>query len=108
MNQHVTRILGVLEDSYASRITLETLGATLNRQPAYVGQLFRRETGNTVHQALTKIRLSHAATLIAEGVKVEAVALIVGYRSKKNFYRQFQRQFRMTPVQYRTASVRGN
>jgi PAS domain-containing protein len=34
-------------------------------------------------------------------VKVEAVALDLGYRSKKNFYRQFKRRFGMTPEAYR-------
>jgi AraC-like DNA-binding protein len=34
-------------------------------------------------------------------VKIEAVALSVGYQSKKNFYRQFKRQFGFTPEQYR-------
>jgi AraC-like DNA-binding protein len=38
--------------------------------------------------------------LIREGVKIEAVAHQVGYRSKKNFYRQFKRRFAMTPFAY--------
>jgi len=36
-------------------------------------------------------------------MKVEAVALSVGYRSKKNFYQQFKRHYGMTPVPYRCA-----
>jgi transcriptional regulator GlxA family with amidase domain len=100
LTPHVQRMLEVIEQSYADRITLDTLGATLNRQSAYLGQLFRKELGITVHQALTRVRLDHAARLIGEGVKIEAVALIVGYRSKKNFYRQFRRRFNTTPQQY--------
>ena len=77
------------------------MAGALNRQSAYLGQLFRREVGLTVRQWLTRVRLEHAAALVREGVKIEAVALIVGYRSKKNFYRQFRRQFDSTPLEYR-------
>jgi transcriptional regulator GlxA family with amidase domain len=38
-------------------------------------------------------------------VKVEAVSLLVGYRSKKNFYRQFKRRFGTTPFAHRTVTA---
>jgi AraC-like DNA-binding protein len=34
-------------------------------------------------------------------VKIEAVALELGYQSKKNFYHQFKRRFGATPQAYR-------
>ncbi len=97
---HVSRMLDVIETSYAEPITLNSLASTLNRQSAYLGQLFRREVGMTVRQWVTRVRLDHATVLIRDGVKIEAVALIVGYRSKKNFYRQFRRRFATTPFEY--------
>lgn len=100
-HSHVMKMLDVIEQSYAERITLHTLSGALNRQSAYLGQLFRKEVGLTVRQCVTRARLEHAATLIKQGVKIEAVSLIVGYRSKTNFYRQFRRQFASTPLQYR-------
>ena len=100
MTDHVRRMLDVIETSYAERITLHTLSAALNRQSAYLGHLFRKEVGMTVRQCVTQVRLRRAASLIQQGVKIEAVALTVGYRSKKNFYRQFKRQFAITPSQY--------
>ena len=36
-------------------------------------------------------------------MKIEAIALDLGYRSKKHFYRQFKRRFGMTPDVYRHA-----
>ena len=93
-------MLAVLEESYAERITLHTMSAVLNRRPAYLGHLFRRETGMTVRQWLTLVRLERAADMIRAGVKIEAIALFVGYHSKKNFYRQFRRRFATTPSAY--------
>src|SRR5258705_8376386 len=97
---HVRRILDVIEESYAERITLNSLGKMIDRQSAYLGHLFRKEVGMTVRQWVTQVRLEHAAELIREGVKIEAVSLIVGYRSKKKFYRQFPRRDATTPLEY--------
>ena len=60
--------------------------------------------GVPMRQWLTSVRLDHASALIREGVKVEAVSLLVGYRSKKNFYRQFKRRFGTTPFAHRTVT----
>jgi two-component system, response regulator YesN len=101
---HVRQMLDTIEKSYTERITLDTFAQMLNRQSAYLGHVFRQEVGMTVHQWVTRVRLDHAAMLIRQGVKIEAVSLIVGYKSKKNFYRQFRRYFATTPHQYRAGS----
>jgi hypothetical protein len=54
---------------------------------------------------LTRVRLANAAFLVRSTMKIEAVALVVGYRSKKNFYRQFTRHFGVTPETYRRRAV---
>jgi YesN/AraC family two-component response regulator len=97
---HVRRILEFIERSYSQRVTLRVLARALDRQASYLGALFRRETGLSVRECLTQTRLDRASVLIREGVKIEAVSQLVGYRSKKNFYRQFKRRFAMTPFAY--------
>lgn len=97
----VKRMLDLIQSSYAQVVTLRTLGATLERQPAHLGSMFRKELGITARECLTRVRLERATELIRSGVKIEAVSLIVGYRSKKNFYRQFKRYFATTPEEYR-------
>jgi PAS domain S-box-containing protein len=98
-------MLDVIERQYAEVVTLRTLSATVGRQPAYLGRLFRQQVGSTARDYLTRVRLEHAATLIREGVKIEAVALSVGYRSKKNFYQQFRKRFGTTPMLFRADSA---
>jgi two-component system response regulator YesN len=97
---HVQRMLDLIQTTYADPVTLATLSTVIGRQPRYLGRLFRQEVGMTVHESLTRVRLQRAAELISEGAKVEAVALAVGYRSKKNFYIQFKRHFETTPDVY--------
>src|SRR5215468_9262368 len=98
---HVQRMLDQIHQNYTQRLTLGTLAKTLERQSAYLGRLFREAMGVTVHEYITRARMMFGAAQVRSGVKVEAVALDLGYRSKKNFYRQFKRRFGMTPEVYR-------
>jgi transcriptional regulator GlxA family with amidase domain len=82
-------------------LTLRDIARDLDRQAEYLGWLFHHETGTTFRARLTSMRLRLAARLIRAGEKIEAVALLVGYRSKKNFYEQFRRRFGITPGEYR-------
>jgi AraC-like DNA-binding protein len=100
---HVRRMLDRIEQNYAEPITLHSLAIELHRQSAYLGAVFRREVGVSMREWLTSVRLAHASELIREGTKVEAVSLLVGYRSKKNFYRRFKRRFGTTPFGHASA-----
>jgi AraC-like DNA-binding protein len=96
----VQRIVDFIENAYAQRITLKSLAGTFPQEPEALARMFKLIVGTTIHEYLTRVRLDHAAHLISHGVKIEAVALNVGYQSKKNFYRQFSRQFGVTPQTY--------
>src|SRR5215470_10832254 len=100
-HDHVQRMLDQIHQNYTSRLTLGTLAKTLERQSAYLGRLFREAMGLSVHEYITRARMMFGAAQVRSGVKVEAVALDLGYRSKKNFYRQFKRRFGVTPEVYR-------
>jgi len=68
--------------------------------------VFREELAMTAHDYLTRVRLRRALELIRRGEKIEAVSLLVGYRSKKNFYHHFKRHIGVTPLAYKAALVR--
>ena len=104
----VQRMIELIQAEYANVVTLRRLGALIGRQPAYLGRLFRRETGSSVRDYVTRVRLEHAEVLIREGIKIEAVAQGVGYRSKKNFYRLFRRQYGTTPGPFRNDAARAD
>ncbi len=101
---HVRQMLALIDERSAEPLSLATFARSLNRQAGYLGRLFRQEIGVGMREYLARLRLDRAAGLIRDGVKVEAVSLEVGYRSKKNFYRQFRRRFGTTPGLYRAGS----
>jgi len=101
----VAQMLSLIEVRYAEPLTLDVLAAAFGRSKRYLATLFRHQTGQTIHGFLTQVRVYHAASLIRAGEKIEAISLLVGYRSKKNFYRHFKRHLGVTPTAYRSAVV---
>ena len=101
--EHVRQFI---EDHYAEPLTLDRLALTAGRSKRYLVASFRQQTGVTIHAYLTNVRVRRAMDLMRQGEKAEAVSLLVGYRSKKNFYRHFKAAVGLTPVSYKTAVLR--
>jgi AraC-like DNA-binding protein len=55
----------------------------------------------SIREYRTRLRMQKAVIAIRDGTKIEAVALTLGYRSLKTFYRQFEHFFGMTPSMLR-------
>src|SRR4030081_1414226 len=91
----------LIDAGFTEAVSLRGLASAIGREEASLGRLFRERMGMSVRRFIARRRIDRAVESIRQGVKVEAVALEVGYRSKKSFYRQFRRQFGMTPGMYR-------
>jgi AraC-like DNA-binding protein len=99
----VQRTKSIIDERYAEPLKLRDLATAAGRSKRYLGTLFREEVGMTAHEYLTRVRLRRALDLIRQGEKIEAVSLLVGYRSKANFYHHFKAQIGVTPLVYRAA-----
>jgi AraC-like DNA-binding protein len=99
----VRRAKRIIEERYADPLTLERLAVAVGRSKRQLASVFRRELAMTAHEYLTRVRLRRALDLIRKEQKIEAVSLLVGYRSKKNLYRQFKKRVGVTPIAYRAA-----
>ena len=99
----VQQAKSIIDERYAEPLTLDDLAAAVGRSKRHLGALFEKQVGIPIHQYLTRVRLRRALELIREGEKIEAVSLLVGYRSKANFYRHFKTQTGITPLAYRAA-----
>ena len=95
-----------IDDHYAEPLTLDRLASEMGRSKRYLVSSFRQQTGVTVHAYLTSVRVRRAMELMRQGEKAEVVSLLVGYRSKTNFYRHFKAAVGLTPVSYKAAARR--
>jgi AraC-like DNA-binding protein len=107
LSPEIRQIRQLIQAHYREPISLRTLANGVGRNTQYLSTLFHRQTGSTVHGYLTSVRMKHAANLLRRSEKVEAVMLLVGYRGKKNFYRQFSNTFGMTPGTYKARHASG-
>jgi AraC-like DNA-binding protein len=99
----VERARSLIRDRYADRLTMVSLGESVGWRGRVLASRFRREVGVTLHDYLTQIRLRRAWELIRRGERIETVTHLVGYHSKKNFYRQFKRHVGFNPAACRGA-----
>jgi AraC-like DNA-binding protein len=104
----VAKARAFIDTHYAERLTLNHLAAVAGSSRRQLTTRFEREFGQTVHAYLTDVRIRRGAALVLSGERIEAVSLLVGYRSKKNFYRAFKSRMRMSPVEYRHAETRAS
>lgn len=104
-SERVRAILDLIERRYVEPLRIDALAEYVRRGRAQVASQFRRETGFTIHRYLTHVRMRHAASLLRNGEKVEAVMLLVGYNSKKSFYSHFRAHTGSTPGTFRDGSL---
>jgi AraC-like DNA-binding protein len=96
------RVCSILRSPDGEPLSVGQLARLVGVTPGWLRRAFRRERGMALPEYLRRVRLLHALrTLIDEGGKIEPVALEVGYRGKKNFYRVFKQLTGLTPTQFR-------
>lgn len=98
----VRQVLRYIEDEYAKNASIGEIAARLYINPAYLGQLVRRYTGETFHKHLLSARMSQANRLLMQTQKtVGEIAAEVGIRDVDYFSIQFRTRFGVSPNAYR-------
>lgn len=99
------RVLAYLETHYAKEVSLQAIAQAAYLSPNYLATVFKKETGHTITEALTEIRLRHARRLLLEKqLPVYEVARAVGYENVSHFSRVFHRYTGSSPGRYGRAS----
>ncbi|MBQ9264343.1 MAG: response regulator [Clostridia bacterium] len=82
--------------------SLAELSETFYMSPVYLGQVFKKETGQTLHAYLTqeRIRLSKEK-LASTSDPVYEIAESVGYQNLRSFYTAFKKSEGCTPNEFR-------
>jgi YesN/AraC family two-component response regulator len=87
----IKKISSYISMHFAEKLTVKTLAAMINLDITYFGSLFKKETGMTVHQYLTRIRVQNAENMLQSGnFMVKEVAEQCGFSDVIHFYKQFR------------------
>lgn len=91
-----------LENNYFYPVDVASLAARFGYSRAYFSTLFLKQTGETPHDYLTKIRIEKAKAYLREGnYSIEEIAYSVGFSSLQRFCEAFKKRTGLTPTQYR-------
>jgi two-component system response regulator YesN len=92
-----------IQEHYAEQIELNTLAEIVYLTPTYVSKLFKQETGYTITDYITEVRLQHAKQLLTHQphLKVQEISGQVGYADVAYFHKLFKRTIGITPSQFK-------
>lgn len=95
-------IQNYLDNHYAEDIQRNDLSDIVFISPDHLSRLFKKETGLSLMQYVTKKRISAACSLLAESrMPVNKVAIQVGYGNFAYFSKIFREATGMTPMNFR-------
>ncbi|QJC50567.1 response regulator [Paenibacillus albicereus] len=98
----VSQVVQHVAERYAEPLSLKSLGATYHIHPAYLGQLFAKETGAGFTDYLNRYRIERAKDkLRTTDDKVADISQEVGYVETGYFYKQFKKYVGLSPNEYR-------
>ena len=100
-SREIQRVLKYINNNYRLRISLDELADEANLNKSYLCRLFKRETGQSVVEYITGLRIDKAIALMAEGhTYIKEVAEEVGFEDQFYFARVFRKTVGKSPSEY--------
>ncbi len=101
-NGPVPEIKRYINTHYEEPLTVSLLAKLYSFSPAYLGRIFKKETGASLSEYLKKVRLQVACELLEKSnIPINDLAEKVGFQDLNYFYRIFKQEKGVTPNQYR-------
>lgn len=103
----VRSVQQLLEKNYRQHLTIERLAEEVHYSPAYLSMLYHQQTGETIGEALLRVRMDAAKKLLKNtSLFISEIALETGYTDISYFSRIFKRTAGMSPAEYRKRTQR--
>jgi AraC-like DNA-binding protein len=94
-----------IEANYHQPIGLSDVAKAVGYSPAYLTNLVRCQTGQTVNRWIVDRRMAAARSLLLESDQsVEQIATAVGYQNVGHFFRQFHQLYGMAPKAWKKSN----
>lgn len=98
----VERIRQVIEQKYGEDLSIEKIAEEVFLSPTYMCFFYKQETGETVVEYLTKVRMDKAKEMLRDpAIKFYEISSRVGYMNPSYFSKLFKKHTGVTPSAYR-------
>ena len=102
----IERIERLIGERYRENLTAAEIAAGVYLSPTYVSLLFKQETGETLFEYLTKVRIERAKELLLDPqTKFYEVSEAVGYSDPSHFSKVFKKMTGLTPSAFRDRQI---
>lgn len=91
-----------IQKHYEDDISINSIAAAVYLTPQYLCKVYKKETGDTLNDYITKVRIQAAKELLEDRrLKLYEVAYKVGYKDANYFARVFKKLTGINPSEYR-------
>lgn len=109
VENHLWKLWELVAQSPAHPWTNEEMARQIHVSPRHLLRLCKKESGRTLHERLSHIRLTKAASLLQNhSMKLDIIADAVGYENAFAFSKAFKRWSGVSPKAYRALNAQGN
>jgi two-component system, response regulator YesN len=103
----IERVKAIVRERFKEGPTIKELAKEAYISHSYLCMLFKQETGETINDYLTRVRIERAKELLNDfSKKSYEICYEVGYNDPAYFARTFKKLTGMTPTEYRDFSSR--
>ncbi|WP_127534322.1 response regulator [Paenibacillus kobensis] len=100
---YVKRAVLYIRDNLDKNLTLQQVAKHVHLHPNHFSEIFKRESGTTYIEFVTKERMSRAMELLERTpAKISEIAGLVGYEDVKYFSQLFKKSTGRTPSEFRS------
>ena len=90
---------------FREALTLREIAAAVDLSPFHAARVFREVTGTSLHRYREQLRLRTALARLDEGVRLDELALELGFAHHSHFTHRFRRAFGLPPTAARRARL---
>jgi len=93
-------IMHYIDRNLEGELTLDRLAKEFFVSKHYITHIFKKNTGISVHQYITKKRIAACREAMLHHCKITEAYLLYGFNDYSSFYRAFKKEYGMPPKEY--------
>lgn len=99
----ISDIKNIISSQYMTEISVNKISKMIYLSPNYISLIFKKETGETITDYLTRIRIEKAKNLLKNTeLQIQKISEMVGYEDASYFSKVFRKITGIHPLRYRS------